>query len=200
MPSVKSFKFPFPICVPFISLSCLIAVARASGKMLSRSIETVNPCLVTNWEKGKYLLYDVNSGVLLLLLRPLFLSCLSFDSCKLMFLTKFGGFGGFLGGASDKNPPANAGDLRDPCLIPGLGRSPGAGHGNAFQYPCLENPMDRGAWRATVHRVTKSRTGLKWLSVHAWGVFSYYALRYFSSLPFYFLWGLLLRMFWTTCC
>ena len=45
--------------------------------------------------------------------------------------------------------------------IPGLGRSPGGGHGHPFQYPCLENPMDRGAWQATVHRVAKSWTQLK---------------------------------------
>ena len=57
-----------------------------------------------------------------------------------------------------KNLPANAGDVRDAGLIPGLGRSPGEGHGNPFQYSCLENPMDRGAWQAAVHRVTKSRT------------------------------------------
>ena len=44
---------------------------------------------------------------------------------------------------------------RDMGLIPGLGRSPGGGHGTPLQYSCLENPMDRGAWRATVHRVTE---------------------------------------------
>ena len=60
-----------------------------------------------------------------------------------------------------KSPPANAGDLRDGGLIPGSGRSPGEGHGNTLQYPCLENPMDRGAWRATVHRVAERRTRLK---------------------------------------
>ena len=49
-----------------------------------------------------------------------------------------------------KNPPANAGNM---CLIPGLGRSPGEGNGNLLQYSCLENPMDRGAWQATVHGV-----------------------------------------------
>ena len=54
-----------------------------------------------------------------------------------------------------KNPPANAGDARDMGLISGLGRSPGRGHGNALQYSCLENPMDRGAWWATVHGVTR---------------------------------------------
>ena len=62
-----------------------------------------------------------------------------------------------------KNPPANAGGRRDAGSIPGSGRSPGEGHGNPLWYPCLENPMDRGAWRATVHRVTKSQTQL---SVH----------------------------------
>ena len=57
-----------------------------------------------------------------------------------------------------KNPLANAGDIRDMGSIPRLGRSPGGGHSNTLQYSCLENPMDRGAWRATVCRVTKSRT------------------------------------------
>ena len=54
-----------------------------------------------------------------------------------------------------KNPPAHSGDLRDAGSIPGLGRSPGGGHGSPLQYSCLENPMDRGAWRATVHRVVR---------------------------------------------
>ena len=53
--------------------------------------------------------------------------------------------------------PANAGDIRDVALIPGLGRSSGGGHGNPLQYSCLGNPMDREAWQATVPRVTKSR-------------------------------------------
>ena len=57
-----------------------------------------------------------------------------------------------------KNPPANAGDIRDVGSIPGSGRSPGGGHGIPLHYSCLENPMDRAAWRATVHRVAKSRT------------------------------------------
>ena len=54
-----------------------------------------------------------------------------------------------------KNLPANAGNVGS---IPGLGRSPGEGTGNLLQYSCLENPMDRGAWWATVHRVIKSQT------------------------------------------
>ena len=53
-----------------------------------------------------------------------------------------------------KNPPANSGDERDEGLVPGLGRSPGVGNGNALYYSCLENPMDRGAWRATLHGAT----------------------------------------------
>ena len=56
-----------------------------------------------------------------------------------------------------KNPPANAGDIRDVGLIPGSRRLPGGGYGNPLQYSCLENPVDRGAWWATVHRVPKSQ-------------------------------------------
>ena len=56
-----------------------------------------------------------------------------------------------------KNLPATVGDIRDSGLIPGLGISPGGGPGNPLQYFCLENPLDRGALRATVHRVTKSQ-------------------------------------------
>ena len=65
---------------------------------------------------------------------------------------------GFPCGSVVKNPPA--GDAGDPGLIPGLGRSPGEGHGIPLQYSCLKNPMDRGAWWATVHEVAKSQTGL----------------------------------------
>ena len=59
-----------------------------------------------------------------------------------------------------KNLPANARDARDASSIPGWGRSLGGGHGNPLQYSCLGNPMDRGAWQATVHRTTKSWTEL----------------------------------------
>ena len=82
-------------------------------------------------------------------------------------------FWGFPGGASGKEPICQC--IRDAGSIPGLGRSPGGVHGNALQYSCLENPTDRGASRATVHRVTKSQTRLKRLSRHtqtlfkAWG-------------------------------
>ena len=57
-----------------------------------------------------------------------------------------------------KNLTGNSGDVRDVGLIPGSGRSPGGGHGNPHQYSCLENPMDREAWQATVYRVAKSWT------------------------------------------
>ena len=60
-----------------------------------------------------------------------------------------------------KNPPANARDSRDVDSIPGLGRSPVGEHGNPLQYSCLENPMDRGAWQATVHGVAQSQSQLK---------------------------------------
>ena len=66
-------------------------------------------------------------------------------------------FRGFSGGSTVKNPPANAGDVG---LIPGLGRAPGGGKGNPLQYSCLEKPMDREAWWATVNRVAKSQTQL----------------------------------------
>ena len=65
-----------------------------------------------------------------------------------------------------KNLPASVGELRDGSSIPGLGRSPGEGNGNPLHYSCLENPMDRGAWWVTVHRVTEGLTWLKWLRPH----------------------------------
>ena len=65
-----------------------------------------------------------------------------------------------------KNPHANSGDIRDVGSIPGLGRSPGGGHGNLLQYSCLENPMDRGAWGGLWSIGLQSRTLLKRLSTH----------------------------------
>ena len=66
-----------------------------------------------------------------------------------------------------KNLPANAGDIRDMGLMPGLERSPGRGHSSPLQYSCLENPMDRGTRWATVHGAAKYQTRLKGLSTHA---------------------------------
>ena len=64
-----------------------------------------------------------------------------------------------------KKLPANAGDVRTAGSILRSRRSPGGGYGNSLKYSCLENPMDRGAWKATVYRVPKSQTQLKWLSM-----------------------------------
>ena len=85
-----------------------------------------------------------------------------------------------------KKLPANAGGVRDADSIPGSERSPGGGHGNPLQYSCLENPLDRGAWQATVHRVAKSWTRLKQLSMKA----SFYQIT---------LWCWSLMHCWLTC-
>ena len=71
------------------------------------------------------------------------------------------GIRGFPGDSVVKNPPANAGDIRDTGSIPGSGRSLGGGHDNQLQYFHLEKLMDRGAWQATVLRITKNWTRLK---------------------------------------
>ena len=71
----------------------------------------------------------------------------------------------FPGSSVVKNPAATAGDTGNLGLILGLGRCPGEGNGNPLQYSCLENPVDRGAWRAAVHGVAKSLTQL---STHEW--------------------------------
>ena len=65
---------------------------------------------------------------------------------------------GFPGGSVVKNPPANAGDTEEAGLMPEWGRSPGRGNGKPLQYACLDNPMNTGAWRATVHGVTEGWT------------------------------------------
>ena len=89
---------------------------------------------------------------------PLYYLC-SLSKINLLYL--FGsiyGLLGFLVALVVKNSPTNRGDLEDLGSIPESGRSPGGEHGTPLQYSCLENPMDRGAWCATVHRVTKSWT------------------------------------------
>ena len=96
---------------------------------------------------------------------PLFLPILSFSWYNLRFYIQFIQVSHMV--LVVKNLPANAGDIRDMDLIPGLGRFPGGGHGNPLQYSCLENPMDREAWQATVHWVSKSQTWLKWLSKYS---------------------------------
>ena len=71
------------------------------------------------------------------------------------------------GNPSGKEPACNIGDARDKGSIPGLGRSPGGGHGNPLQYSWLENPTERETWWTTVHRVAKSKAGLKQPSTYA---------------------------------
>ena len=68
-----------------------------------------------------------------------------------------------------RRPPASSGDTKDESSIPESVRAPGGRHGNLLQYSCLENPMDRGAWRAAVHRVTQSRTRLEVSEYARWG-------------------------------
>ena len=67
-----------------------------------------------------------------------------------------------------KNPLAKAADVRDMDSVPELTQSPGGGHGNPLMYSCLENSMDRGTWQTTVHRVAKSWTRMKQLSIHVY--------------------------------
>ena len=85
----------------------------------------------------------------------------------------FGFARGFPGDTSGKESTYNAGDTGDVGSIPGSRRSPGGGHGNLLQYSCLENPMDRGAWWATVHGDTKSQTRLKQLIMHEQYILQY---------------------------
>ena len=73
---------------------------------------------------------------------------------------------GFPSGSVDKESACNAGDTGDVSSIPGSGRSPREGNGNLLQYSCLENPMDRGSWQATVCGIAKSQTRLKRLMLH----------------------------------
>ena len=97
------------------------------------------------------------------------MSCLGDDFFKCISFLLFFFFGGVLASQVAlvvKKLPANVGDIRDIGSIPGSGRSPGEGHGNPLWYSYLENPMDRGAWWATVHGVTQSWTQLKRLSMH----------------------------------
>ena len=71
-----------------------------------------------------------------------------------------------------KNPPANAGDIRDTGSVPGLRRSPGEGHGNPLQYSCLQNPMDRGSWQATVHEITRVGHNLETKPTNQWFLYN----------------------------
>ena len=93
-------------------------------------------------------------------LSSLFLNVPALHLTRLYLVVVIDRSPGFPGGTVLKNPPAHVGDTGDVGFIPGLGRSPGEGNDYPLQYSCLENPIDRGAWQVTVHRVVKSRTQL----------------------------------------
>ena len=80
-----------------------------------------------------------------------------------------------------KNSPAKEGEAWDVGSIPGSGRSPEGGHGNPLQYSCLENPMNRGAWQATVHSISNSQTQLKQSDMHA-RMHTYVCIKYYEFL------------------
>ena len=98
----------------------------------------------------------------------------SFLNALLFVLVFYRSFIGLPWWLSSEKSACSEGDARDTGLIPGLGRSPGGGHGHPPQYSCLENAMDRGAWQATVHGVAKNQTGLKQLSTHTYRGFTTY--------------------------
>ena len=92
---------------------------------------------------------------------------------------------GFSGGRVVKNLPANAGDARNVGLFPGSGRPPGGGNGNPLQYSCLENSMDRGTWRATVHEVAKSWTRLSTQDTLQPSIMQYNIVHYSGQIVYY---------------
>ena len=123
------------------------------------------------------------------------ISCMVFSSWKKFPMVKRCLFN-LLNGASQvvllvKNPPANAGDIRDVGLVLGSGRSPGGRHGNPLQYSCLENPIDRGTWWATVHRAIKSQTWLKRLNTAQHNLLNMGLSAFFSwqTGSFHFMWA-----------
>ena len=124
------------------------------------SVSCIAGRFLTVWANKEVPKYPLISPVMLIIMHVLFLSS-SFCFLLIFLVSVF--YVGFPVGSVIKNPPANARDAEDAVLVPGSGRFPGEGNGNPFHYSCLENPMEREAWRATVHGVTKSQT---WLSTH----------------------------------
>ena len=96
----------------------------------------------------------------MLILTNLYFSHISIPLCRFL-KGRYGFSWAFQVVLMVRNTPASAGDIRDTDSIPGSGRSPGEENGIPLQYSCLENPMNRGAWQATIYRVTKSQTQLK---------------------------------------
>ena len=114
------------------------------GQTPNKKINQRNIDRMNKWNKCSRLIYLVNSEASSLGKKLVMRSTMDLDW-------------GFPSGSVVKNPPVNAGDA---SLMPGSGRCPGEGNGNPLQYFCVENPMDREAWQATVHGVAKSRTQL----------------------------------------
>ena len=127
------------------TLSVYVMFRKNSNLMVEVKIRLTWGRIVTTWVY-RHVFWEV-SDILFLNLRIIIMVCSDLNQSSQVVLMV-------------KNLPANAGDTRDACSIPRLGRFPGEGHGNPHQYSCLDNPMDRGAWQATVHRVAKSRTRL----------------------------------------
>ena len=128
----------------FIYFSSLITVAKTSNIVFNTSCESGHPCFFKILAK-RFLSFDHWVIDWLLVCHKYYLWC--WDILTLVPLVV-------------KNLPASARDIRDLCLIPGLGRSPGDGNGNPLQYSYMENLRNRGGWQATVHGVTKSQIRL----------------------------------------
>ena len=141
-------------CIPSDGFQTL----RNPGQLFTANILDSNQLAQPHHGTGEWKWWDFRSR----------LHAFGHSLCSIVFLhiDSFWPDVGFLGDSVVKNLLAKAGDTGDIGLIPGSGRSLGGGNGNALQYSCLGNPMDRGAWRATVHSVAKSRTWLKWLSAY----------------------------------
>ena len=107
---------------------------------------------------------------------------------------------GFPGGTSGKEPACQCRRHRRRGLISGLGRSSGGGRGNPLQCSCLENPMDRRAWQATVHRVAKSQTQLKRLSTHAYPIHIYICVCVCVCIYIYIIKRLIIRLWVISSC
>ena len=137
----RQFYVSPPTCILCISFPCVTALAKSSNMMLSTRGQKGNSCLASDLS-GKALSFS------------LLHMTLAVNSLYISFI-KLREFLSFWVALMIKHPPANV-DVRDTDLIPGLGRSPGEGHGNPLQCSCLENPMDRGASWATVHGVAES--------------------------------------------
>ena len=136
---------------PFIRVPELINTLLCTCNLLREEILHV---LTT---KRKWLVCDMKELLgkpVAVVILPQYINVPSQHFVHLKFIQCYISFG-LPGGSVGEESPCNAGD---PGSIPGSGRSPGEGNGNPLQYSCLENPMDRGAWRATVHRITKSQT------------------------------------------